>query len=86
MQYKFDLLLSDVVMPRMPGTEVLRRLRVHRPDLRVLFVSGYTDAAGLHQGALEQGVAFLQKPCSLSTIVSKVGEILDSPESRRSAA
>jgi PAS domain S-box-containing protein len=85
-EYRFDLLVSDVVMPRMPGTEVLRRLRVHRPDLRVLFVSGYTDSALVQRGALEQGVVFLQKPCSLTAIVSKVGEILDSPEARRPAA
>jgi len=78
--------MADVVMPQMGGRQLANMLHPLFPRLRVLFVSGYTDSALVQRGALEQGVVFLQKPCSLTAIVSKVGEILDSPEARRPAA
>ena len=71
------LLLSDVVMPTMGGREVAERLRVERPGIKILFVSGFTDDAIVRHGALEPGVSFLQKPFTLETLSRKVRDVLD---------
>jgi two-component system cell cycle sensor histidine kinase/response regulator CckA len=71
-----DLLVTDVVMPRMGGLELHRRLRTSRPQLKTLFVSGYTDNSGVHQGVLAKDVAFLQKPFTMATLAGKVREVL----------
>jgi PAS domain S-box-containing protein len=71
-----DLLITDVVMPGMSGTELATRLTARREGLRVLFISGYTPRAIVQQGILEPGVAFLQKPFSPAQIAARVGEIL----------
>jgi PAS domain S-box-containing protein len=71
-----DLLITDVVMPGMSGSELAARLTARRKGLRVLFISGYAPNAILHQGILEPGVAFLQKPFSPAQIAARVGEIL----------
>ena len=68
-------LLTDVVMPRMGGPEVARRLRKQRPDLRVLFVSGYSDSDPLEEGW--QRAAFLQKPFTLTECVRVLRSLLD---------
>src|SRR6185436_2363339 len=57
-----DLLLTDVVMPDMPGPELAARLRERRPDLRVLFMSGYADDRLSVQGVLAEGVHLISKP------------------------
>lgn len=73
-----DLLLTDVVMPRMGGRELFRKLSGAQPDLKVVFVSGYTD--GLGQDEVGQlGVAFLAKPFSAGSLTRKVREVLDGP-------
>ena len=59
-----DLLITDVVMPGMSGSELATRLSARREGLRVLFISGYVPNAIIQQGILEPGVAFLQKPFS----------------------
>ena len=67
-------------MPKMNGRELATRLGKSRPELKVLYVSGYTDGIvrdGVH-GALEEGLAFLQKPYTRHALIRKVGEILDS--------
>ncbi len=72
------LLIADVVMPRMNGRLLAQQLTLKRPDMKVLYMSGYTDSAIVQHGILERGVFFLQKPFALTTLASKVREVLDS--------
>jgi two-component system cell cycle sensor histidine kinase/response regulator CckA len=76
-----DILVTDVIMPGMNGRELARALSTARPDLRVLYMSGYTDAAIAHQGILDPGTAFLSKPFTPDVLARKVREVLDSPTS-----
>jgi PAS domain S-box-containing protein len=73
-----DLLLTDVVMPETSGKEVANRLTELLPGLRVLFMSGYTDAAIVHHGVLDSDVEFIQKPFSPAALCRRVREVLDS--------
>jgi signal transduction histidine kinase/ActR/RegA family two-component response regulator len=74
-----DLLLTDVVMPRMSGRVVAEALKAFRPETRVLYMSGYTDEAISHQGALNPGTQFLQKPFTADRLLLRVRETLDEP-------
>jgi PAS domain S-box-containing protein len=74
---EIGLLLTDVIMPRMGGPELYERLRQLRPGIKVLYMSGYTDDAIVHQGVLDPGTAFLQKPYSPISLARKVKEVLD---------
>jgi len=78
MQRKIDLLLTDVVMPRLDGRELANQMVSLRPDLKVLYMSGYTDDIIVHRGVLTQGAVLVQKPFTKRTLLQKVRETLDS--------
>ena len=71
------LLITDMVMPIMNGKQLAERLRSTRPDMRVLFLSGYTDTVVARQGLMHNHAHFLQKPFSAETLARKIREILD---------
>jgi PAS domain S-box-containing protein len=73
------LLLTDVIMPGMNGRELANKLSPTRLEMRVLFMSGYTENHIGHNGTLDEGVTLLQKPFTLSALRSKVREMLDTP-------
>jgi DNA-binding NtrC family response regulator len=72
-----DLLVTDVVMPGQSGPELFARLGPHRPGMRVLFLSGYTDEAIVKHGVLKASTPFLQKPFTATALSTKVRELLD---------
>jgi two-component system, cell cycle sensor histidine kinase and response regulator CckA len=77
-QGRIDLLVTDVILPRMGGREIAERLAGMQPSMKILFLSGYTDDAVVRHGILEAQVAFLQKPFSPVSLATKVREVLGS--------
>jgi DNA-binding response OmpR family regulator len=73
------LLATDTVMPLVSGREVATRLAAERPEMKVLFLSGYMDDAIVRHGLLAADAQFLQKPYTPKLLAEKVREVLDQP-------
>ncbi len=73
---EIDLLMTDVVMPEMNGRELAMNLQSLYPDLKCLFMSGYTADVIAHRGVLVDGAHFIQKPFSIDGLAAKVREAL----------
>ena len=83
-QGRFDLLLTDEIMPQMTGHELARRLRIADPRLKVLYLTGYSDRLFAEKGGLWEDEAFLDKPCSVNGLRQAVSLLLEghlSPDS-----
>jgi PAS domain S-box-containing protein len=74
------LMLTDVVMPQMGGPELVQRLQPLRPEMRILYMSGYTGGALVQQGVLAPETALLSKPFGVDALARKIREILDQPD------
>jgi PAS domain S-box-containing protein len=72
------LLLTDVIMPKMKGTEVFKQIQAVVPDIKVLYMSGYTDNVIVRQGILKEGVQFIQKPFTAASLLGKIAEVFKS--------
>ena len=74
---RIHLLLTDLIMPEMNGRDLAKEITSLYPDIMCLFMSGYTKNVIVHQGILEEGVHFIQKPFSIQALAAKVREVLD---------
>jgi len=72
-----DLLMTDVIMPEMHGQSLAEKITDIYPDIRLLFMSGYTADVIAHHGILDEGVAFIQKPFSMADLAEKLREVLE---------
>lgn len=77
-EVRVDVLITDVVMPRMSGRQLAERMAQQRPSMKVIFMSGYTDDAIVRHGVLSSGLNFVQKPLMPATLLTKLRDVLDS--------
>ena len=76
-EQEIDLVLTDLIMPGMGGHELVERLRARRPDLRVLFMSGYAEKPLPNNGTARSGTAYLEKPFTVELLMQRLREVLD---------
>ncbi len=74
---RIDLLVTDLVMPRLGGKELYERLKQIRPETKVLFISGYTDNVIIHNFIVKEGINFLQKPFRPMALLKKIRQVLE---------
>ena len=74
---EIDMLVTDIVMPGGSGPDLGRRLEERRPELKIIYMSGYTDDAIVRHGALDPRIAFLHKPFSSETLGRTIRAVLD---------
>jgi PAS domain S-box-containing protein len=80
---RIDLLLTDVVLPGMNGRRLAEQAKNRRPDLKVLFTTGYSRNAIVHQGRLDPGVAMIQKPITQDALAARIRDLLDAKSTAR---
>jgi CheY-like chemotaxis protein len=87
-EYKgsIDLMITDVVMPQLGGAKLAEQLVAERPDIEVLFVSGYAETTVLRHGNIDIVARFLQKPFSLKVLAQKIRKVLESREASAAAS
>jgi DNA-binding NtrC family response regulator len=73
---KIHLLITDVVMDELPGPELAEKLLKDRPEMKVIFISGFADGSLAPSGAIKPGIVLLQKPFSIKTLSAKMREVL----------
>jgi len=76
-QTPFDLLLTDVIMPGMNGPDLANEMVLQYPDIKVMYISGYTNESLTSRGVLEEGVELIQKPFASSDLIRQVRTVLD---------
>ena len=81
---RIDLLFTDIMMPDMTGPELSAEVRSRRPDVQVLYMSGYTGDVMVHQGVLDQGAAFVQKPITPDSLARAIEQVLPGTNHARS--
>ncbi len=74
---RIDLLMTDVVMPKMNGAELARHVLALHPELRCLFMSGYTADIVAHNGVAGEGTDFIQKPFAMRDLAARIRDVLD---------
>lgn len=74
---KIHLLITDVIMPDVNGPELVKQLCAIRSDLKVIYISGYTDGSLAHEGVLQPGTVLVNKPFSVRLLSAKMREVLD---------
>jgi signal transduction histidine kinase/ActR/RegA family two-component response regulator len=79
---RIHLMVTDLVLPRMSGRQLAERVAPLRPDMKVLFMSGYTDDAVLHHGLLDSDLAYLEKPITPTSLTRKIREVLGAAHSK----
>ena len=77
---EIHLLLTDVIMPKAGGHELAAELANQRPDIKVVYMSGYSNDEALRRAVVEQGAPFVQKPFTLDSLVAKIRDVLDTPK------